>query len=398
MIGPHERRQPPRDRLEQPLLGPRQQERLLARGVDAGRRVGGGSRRARGCRAGFRHGGAGSGRARVLAWGAPSWGGFRAVWHAASIGVRLLIDHRSIRPYPLVDRRLPSDFVSARTFRLPVDQRRKRLPSRAFTRASGAVPRSPPDGNGLPDVRQDRMRTERTSATAGSTCAGTRPACSRSPPALAWRPRPPRPARPRHDRAADADPDGAGAARPARPRRAPGDGPPRHARRRHVRPAPGLRPQPDQARRLLHPARQRTPGRRGSRSRRRRSTCSRSAPRATPTSRTSSSRSRRRAPRARVPAGTTFRLEAVSRATGAVVGERAGRDRDPALPRARSSRRSRRSAAGRRRVRFTATAATTGNAPLEIELGARDREETFDLSFSPPPLHLEPEPRRRMPS
>ena len=35
MIGPHERRQPPRDRLEQALLGPRQQERLLARCVGA---------------------------------------------------------------------------------------------------------------------------------------------------------------------------------------------------------------------------------------------------------------------------------------------------------------------------------------------------------------------------
>ena len=71
-------------------------------------------------------------------------------------------------------------------------------------------------------------------------------------------------------------------------------------------------------------------------------------------------------------------------------GERARRDRDPAVPRASSWRRSRRSAAGRRRVRFTATAATTGNAPLEIELSARDREEKFDLSFSPPLLLLEP--------
>ena len=40
-------------------------------------------------------------------------------------------------------------------------------------------------------------------------------------------------------------------------------------------------------------------------------------------------------------------------------------------------------------MRFTATATTTGNAPLEIELSARDREEKFDLSFSPSLVHLE---------
>jgi hypothetical protein len=33
---------------------------------------------------------------------------------------------------------------------------------------------------------------------------------------------------------------------------------------------------------------------------------------------------------------------------------------------------------------------TTGNAPIELELGARDREERFDLSFSPPRLLVEP--------
>ena len=84
-----------------------------------------------------------------------------------------------------------------------------------------------------------------------------------------------------------------------------------------------------------------------------------------------------------------FRLEAVSRATGAVVASAPGAieilpyyelELD-ALPEVRG---------GRRRVRFTATAATTGNAPLEVELGARDREERFDLSFSPPRLVLEP--------
>ena len=84
-----------------------------------------------------------------------------------------------------------------------------------------------------------------------------------------------------------------------------------------------------------------------------------------------------------------FRLEAVSRATGAVVASAPGAIEIlpyyelelEALPEIR---------AGRRRVRFTATAATTGNAPLEVELSARDREEKFDLSFSPPLLHLEP--------
>ena len=84
-----------------------------------------------------------------------------------------------------------------------------------------------------------------------------------------------------------------------------------------------------------------------------------------------------------------FRLEAVSRATGAVAASAPGAIEIlpyhelqlEALPEMRG---------GRRRVRFTATAATTGNAPIEIELGARDREEKFDLSFSPPHLQLEP--------
>jgi hypothetical protein len=84
-----------------------------------------------------------------------------------------------------------------------------------------------------------------------------------------------------------------------------------------------------------------------------------------------------------------FRLEAVSRATGAVVASVPGAiEIQPyfelqleALPEVRG---------GRRRVRFTATAETTGNAPIEVELGARDREERFDLSFSPPTLLLEP--------
>ncbi len=84
-----------------------------------------------------------------------------------------------------------------------------------------------------------------------------------------------------------------------------------------------------------------------------------------------------------------FRLEAVSRATGAVVASAPGAIEIlpyhelelEALPEVR---------AGRRRVRFTATATTTGNAPLEVELSARDREDKFHLSFSPPHLHLEP--------
>ena len=84
-----------------------------------------------------------------------------------------------------------------------------------------------------------------------------------------------------------------------------------------------------------------------------------------------------------------FRLEAVSRATGAVAASAPGAIEIlpyhelqlEALPEVRG---------GRRRVRFTATAATTGNAPIEIELGARDREEKFDLSFSPTHLRLEP--------
>jgi hypothetical protein len=84
-----------------------------------------------------------------------------------------------------------------------------------------------------------------------------------------------------------------------------------------------------------------------------------------------------------------FRFEAVSRATGAVVASVPGAiEIQPyfelqleALPEVRG---------GRRRVRFTATAETTGNAPIEVELGARDREERFDLSFSPPTLLLEP--------
>lgn len=84
-----------------------------------------------------------------------------------------------------------------------------------------------------------------------------------------------------------------------------------------------------------------------------------------------------------------FRIEAVSRATGAVVATAPGAiEIAPyheleleALPEIRS---------GRRRVRFTATAATAGNAPLEIELSGRDREERFDLEFNPPSLRLEP--------
>ena len=84
-----------------------------------------------------------------------------------------------------------------------------------------------------------------------------------------------------------------------------------------------------------------------------------------------------------------FRLEAVSRATGAVVASTPGAIEIlpyhelqlEALPEVRG---------GRRRVRFTATAETTGNAPIELELGARDREERFDLSFSPPTLLLQP--------
>ncbi len=84
-----------------------------------------------------------------------------------------------------------------------------------------------------------------------------------------------------------------------------------------------------------------------------------------------------------------FRVEAVSRATGAVAASAPGAIEIlpyhelqlEALPEVRG---------GRRRVRFTATAATTGNAPIEIEFGARDREEKFDLSFSPTHLRLEP--------
>ena len=127
----------------------------------------------------------------------------------------------------------------------------------------------------------------------------------------------------------------------------------------------------------------------GSRSPRHRWTCCRSAPRATPMSRTSSSRSPHRATRARVPAGTTSGSRP-SRARparwrpalpGAIEILPYHELQLEALPELRG---------GRRRVRFTATAATTGNAPIEIELGARDREEKFDLSFSPTHLRLEP--------
>ena len=93
------------------------------------------------------------------------------------------------------------------------------------------------------------------------------------------------------------------AARPRRStRRRPADV---RARGRHVRPAAGLRAQPDQARRLLRPARQRPPGGVGRDLAAVGRPAARTAPPATPTSRTSSSRSRRRAPRARAPAVTT---------------------------------------------------------------------------------------------
>ena len=84
----------------------------------------------------------------------------------------------------------------------------------------------------------------------------------------------------------------------------------------------------------------------------------------------------------------SFQLEAVSRATGAVMATAHGALEIlpfheltiDALPEIRS---------GRRRVRFSATAITTGNAPLEVEFGARDREESLRTSFEPPVLHLE---------
>ena len=401
VIGPDTARQPPRDRLEQPLLGPRQQERLLARGVRAGRRVDGGvARRAA----------AEARRNSPAAWCAARWARVcmrRACPRGAAFErcgewrawLRLLlVDHRSTRRTRLLTDGYQRGIVSTRTFRLPVDRRRKRLPKRLCTRASGAVPRSPrmardcptcgrtnADGKDFCDcgeyLRWDPTGVFAIPAQAAGVAAPATPAprCRRT-----------RPARRRH---------------PSRPSRccsscAPPAQHPATARRRSRSRSP--RPACCRASCATRPSAS-TPTRcastdsrrRGWRSRRRRSTCSRTAPPATPTSRTSSSRSRPpRAPSAR--AGRhEFRLEAVSRATGAVVASAPGAIEIlpyhelqlEALPEIRG---------GRRRVRFTATAATTGNAPIEVELGARDREEQFDLSFSPPTLLLEPNtPDRR---
>jgi hypothetical protein len=95
-----------------------------------------------------------------------------------------------------------------------------------------------------------------------------------------------------------------------------------------------------------------------------------------------------RAPEAR--AGVhQFRLEAVSRANGAVTATAPGALEIlpyheltlDAIPQARS---------GRGRVRFNATLKATGNAPLEATLAARDRADSLTASFAPPQLHLEP--------
>ena len=85
----------------------------------------------------------------------------------------------------------------------------------------------------------------------------------------------------------------------------------------------------------------------------------------------------------------SFQLEAVSRASGAVMATAPGTLEVlpyheltlEAKPLLRS---------GRRRVRFNATLTATGNAPLEATLEARDRAESLTASFSPPQLHLEP--------
>jgi hypothetical protein len=84
-----------------------------------------------------------------------------------------------------------------------------------------------------------------------------------------------------------------------------------------------------------------------------------------------------------------FRLEAVSRASGAVMATAAGTLE--VLPyheltlQAKPQHRS-----GRRRVRFNATLTATGNAPLEATLHASDRADSLTTSFAPPQLHLEP--------
>ena len=130
--------------------------------------------------------------------------------------------------------------------------------------------------------------------------------------------------------------------------------------------------------------------RRGSRSRRRRSTCCRTAPPATRheshflvTITPPRAPELKRRP-SRLPARGRLARDRRGR------GERSGRDRDPARTTSSSSRRFRRSAADGAASASRRPRSTTGNAPIEVELGARDREERFDLSFSPPPLLLEP--------
>ena len=55
-----------------------------------------------------------------------------------------------------------------------------------------------------------------------------------------------------------------------------------------------------------------------------------------------------------------------------------------------SSRRCPRSAPGAAACASRRPPTTTGNAPLEVELSARDREDKFTVTFAPPHLHLEP--------
>jgi hypothetical protein len=84
-----------------------------------------------------------------------------------------------------------------------------------------------------------------------------------------------------------------------------------------------------------------------------------------------------------------FRLQAVSRAGGAVVASAPGTlDVMPYHELALDVHPLRRS--GRRRTRFTATLTATGNAPLDAELSARDRAESLTAAFAPPVLQLEP--------
>ena len=311
------------------------------------------------------------------------------------MGEHSLLTHRfpDTNSTPLIDRRLPRQECSQyATFRFPVDQRRERLPRRAFTHGrSAAVPRCAPMAMDCPTCGRPNA-DGKDCCDCGEYLRWDAAACSRCPPGV--RRRGPGGAHrltaaARHERAADPRPDRAGPARPARPGAPPGNGPPtvtlavatagllqgvvRNQTQRVDSYAPARERAPGGVGRDLAPVGRPAP---------------RTAPRVTRTSRTSSSPSRRPAPRVRVP-DVISSASKRSRAPPA-RSSRARRARSRSCPTASSTGGAPGDPCGRRRVRFTATAATTGNAPLEVELSARDREEKFNLSFSPPLLHLEP--------